>query len=79
MSDSPEVDAMIRQLATMPGSKLPMTLQALLDRPLDPQGRQRLLRSLDGLAERVDRLVSLAESPNADWRSGRRDLAETRI
>jgi hypothetical protein len=38
--------------------------------------RQRLLRSLDGLAERIDRLISLAESDDAGWRSGRRDLAE---
>jgi hypothetical protein len=72
----PEIDDLVRQLAAMPGTKLRMTLQALLNQPIDPQARQRLLRSLDGLAERVDRLISLLESDSVDWRSGRRDLAE---
>jgi hypothetical protein len=78
MANTPNVpiDDLVRQLAVMPGTKLRMTLQGLLDQPIDPQARRRLLRSLDACAERIDRLISMLESPNADWQSGRRDMAE---
>jgi hypothetical protein len=77
MSDTPNlpVDDLIREVSRLPGTRLRVELQGVLDQPLDPRDRQRVLRALDGLAERVDRLISVVESDHADWRSGRRDPA----
>jgi hypothetical protein len=57
-----EVNELVREIGMMPGRGLAGRLRAILDAPLEPRDRQRLVRAVDALVVRVDAMAGIAEA-----------------
>jgi hypothetical protein len=57
----PEADELVSEFGTLANARLRRRLERLLDAPLDPRDRQRIVRAVDALVVRVDSLAGIAE------------------